>query len=391
MKNVFIAYLLAMSGQLAFAGGDHAGNGGDFLRIIFEKGRTNAVGLVQKLKSCQLPSNVPGDIRNWILIHQNELAIDLRGTHYIWSIDSNQTCAFTQTIRSADIELSYEACRPTIRNEEDAARVLLHETAHHFGITDENFADWVSYAISEANTEDTCSGNSGSDVFNSNYCASAPMTAGEAIGHLNLPGSSTGPLGEFNVNTRYRNCYTVGGCTSWLDGNTDFSPLQFFGFQDERTYENHDIKALFAAMPVTGQLSIALVNNSPQLMLNSATGELNAWWSTQGPLTHWMDYQYKLRSVTEVNGQPVALNLYSSCEMHRMRDNTGRWTPYGDCERHIGRFPDKLTSLAGSDGHFRGRLGNDCLWIYQNGSVDRVDGSGNTFTTESEAVVTGKF
>lgn len=379
MKKILIVNLLIFHSWIAIAGGDHAGNGGDFLRFIFEEGRSYGLNLVRKLKPCQLPMNVPGDVRNWILIHQNEFAIDLHNSKFIWNIDSNQkTCAFTQTNKAADIELSYEDCRSTIKAKENAALILFHEVVHHFGITDESFADWVAYAIYESQKIQSCSGNDGTDIFNSSYCSSQPMSSGEAIEHLNLPKSPKTVLGNFKITKRYRNCYTVGGCTSWFDANFRSAPLLFSGFQGEDGF--------FPAEPIDGEILIHLENDRPQFVLESNTAKLRAHWSTTGSVVTNMDYEYLLTLKSEINGLDLATNLYSHCLQHRMTGEN-----FSGCSRGRGIFANQKTSLEGSDGEFKGRLANKCLWLYQKGSKKNTTNQGNSFITESEVVITGKF
>ncbi len=391
MKLVNLVLILAtMIGKLAFAveGNEH-GNAGDFLRFITEEGRTYALQLTRQLKPCAIPSTVPGEVRDWILTHQNEFMLDLQATSFVWTIDARQSCAFTSPVQKADIILSYEACRPTLKKKEDAGRLLLHEITHHFGITDESFADWVSYAIYEARNGQACQGEPGDDIFSPSICSDTPMTAADASGLLDLPNQFQKKLGEFNAYSRTRKCFDVGGCTSW---NSTTPTIYFEGFQGERENSDHHAIAKFPANPTHGEINIALASNRPFMTISTPVMDLSAWWSTQGPETYSMEYKYDLNLTQEIQGLDIQrTSVQAQCLQYRMSGPYSQGGFHG-CNAYYGPIPDRVAGLIDDSGNnsFHGRLTNHCLWLGQRG-VRTNSSNGNSYREETEIVFFGKF
>lgn len=382
IKVLLVATVLftGIGAQGGNVGGNGAGNGGDYLRFIFEEGRDKALSLIQELRPCAIPKHVPNEVRNWVLSHQQDLVLDLQNTKFEWSVDSNHVCAFTRPTRSAPIDLSYEACRPTIKDKNAAARLLIHEITHHFGITNEDFADWVSYAISNSKESDSCTGGGSNDVFSSRYCSSENMSAGQAIRRLD--GMTEKTLGSFEITTRVRRCPTVGGCGEWRI-STEPPALMFYGFNGERRSEDRSRLATFDAKPVKGEIALMLKNDHPYLLLTSVTDRLNAWYYSE-----MMYYLYNLTFHTEIQGHSMNEPLYANC----LKNGSQPSSINGDCNFGASRPRYQEASIAALPGKtFQGRLGKDCLWLFQNARTNNVDSNGNTSALEYEVVIHGKF
>lgn len=394
MKHAFRFALLLSLGGISpnVQAGDSVGNGGDYLRVVFEEGRQLGIEMIKKMRSCAIPESVPSNVRNWILLNQSELVKDMTVSPFVWIADSNDTCANTPTTRQAEISLSYEACRPLILDRERAARLLLHEVTHHFGIADENFADWVSYAIAEAQNDEGCSIPPGDDVFNANICPDAPMTAEEAIAKIGPPHSFGKRLGDFAIHTRTRMCYAIGGCTDWTMGGD----LKFAGFSGETTYDRsgNRVAASFPATQRAGDVRLGIANNKPFFALKSADDNLQAWWSTQGSETYYFHYNYYLGFDHEINGTEVKDGeLSANCRTFLFTGPYSRMDDYMACSDS--GTPKDLSTAVRPTGTlisgYDGRLTNSCLWLNQSAIASGQDGQGNSFNRETEVVIYSKF
>src|SRR3954467_286366 len=101
------------------------GHGGDLLRKLFADAKTSAAVKVQKIKPCSFAASTPKNVSDWILAHRADLTSDILRTQQIWITDPQVTCAWTQTKDAYDITLSFEACRPLVKTEADAAHILI--------------------------------------------------------------------------------------------------------------------------------------------------------------------------------------------------------------------------------------------------------------------------
>ncbi len=163
-----IATTMALWSAFATAayGGWGMGRGGDSLRLAFAQAKQHASHIVLRLRPEALPASVPADVRAWLTEQTNreQLAADISASEHVWTEDEKPTCAWTQTTRDAAIDLSYVTCRKamdfasgnrpsdhtSIPSFEAVGRLLIHESVHHFGITDEQFADSVAIAVYDA-------------------------------------------------------------------------------------------------------------------------------------------------------------------------------------------------------------------------------------------------
>lgn len=94
-----------------------------------------------------------------------------------------------------------------------AGRLLTHESVHHFGITDEAFADSVAIAIYTATDQKTCP-DSTNDPFDSLSCTGDPAELNQLAKYFG-PSQSRAVLSNFTVATRQRRCHAMTGCSIW--------------------------------------------------------------------------------------------------------------------------------------------------------------------------------
>ena len=160
LKSFLLSILFSMSVPAIAAasvqsGGDDVGNGGDLLRAYFNDGQTLAREKVEAITSCSFAPDTEIGVANWILNNKTELANDVGHSTHNWITDKQATCAWTMPHMYADITLSYDSCA-TVQNDEDAAWVLVHESTHHLGFTDEIFPDKVAKAVMTAKPGASC-------------------------------------------------------------------------------------------------------------------------------------------------------------------------------------------------------------------------------------------
>jgi hypothetical protein len=234
MKLLTAILILLLSSTL-WAGdtsGNGGGNGGDALRKLFEDARPMAVEQVTGLKWCSFNRNVPQDLVQFILKNQDAIASDIKASEYRWVVDSQPTCGNTDLQPNSPLYLSYPTCASTVgTNIQSAQYVILHETAHHFAISNENQADAVASAIMNADTTLECP--SDNDVFSPNYCSGPAFSKTDAQKFLQ-PGqvfvvvpSNTKAYGK------YRDCTKLSGCTDWKAANLATQ----YGYQIEANAE----------------------------------------------------------------------------------------------------------------------------------------------------------
>jgi hypothetical protein len=210
---------MLLSSAMAQANG--VGNGGDAMRRLFEQARTASATLVENLQSCSFQSDVSQEAADWILTRQDVIRKDIKAAPYLWVVDSQPTCGFTQTDLKSPIYLSYPTCASTVGADlKSAIFVVLHETAHHLGVTDEHEADNFAYAIQNADLNKSCPKNRISDVFDSRICDGSSFTATDARRYL-AAGQTSAYIGKYAAYARYRDCTTLSGCTDWMNSSVE--------------------------------------------------------------------------------------------------------------------------------------------------------------------------
>jgi hypothetical protein len=207
MKKV--ALMLAIATQAHADVGNGAGNGGDLLRTLFNEARPAAVERLQKLEPCALDSKTPAQVKEWILANKEALAVDVHVSSHRWITDKQATCAWTTPNSADEIVLSFEACRPLVTNRDAAVHILIHESVHHFGVTDETLPEQIAVAVMTANREAHCP--SPGDPFDPSICKGEPVKPAELIRFF-PPGQKEvvlGPPDAPGVPDSYQKTYPV--------------------------------------------------------------------------------------------------------------------------------------------------------------------------------------
>jgi uncharacterized protein YjbI with pentapeptide repeats len=81
------------------------------------------------------------------MAHSTGLANDITMSPHIWTVDPQVTCAFTEHDLAKPVVLSFETCRQNVVTTIDAATLLIHESTHHLGVSDETMADQIAMAL----------------------------------------------------------------------------------------------------------------------------------------------------------------------------------------------------------------------------------------------------
>ena len=150
MNKVLVVALLGLFscglGQDTTSGHGSGSSGGDPLSLRFTQARDDIMKWLPTVVDFSSVDRV--EIRTWLSANQTALVEDIGATKLIWVEDQTE-CARTARIPRAEITLNRQVCGIQNLSELDAARILAHESTHHFGIADEEFADRVGIAVAD--------------------------------------------------------------------------------------------------------------------------------------------------------------------------------------------------------------------------------------------------
>lgn len=129
------------------------GNGGDPLMLIFTKAKADARHMLEVVAATGVPDGIDADVYDFLteieppsgLRRIEALALDVKASNHKWHETDvfHDRCAATNmtSLPPGDrfvIHLSLPRCRTvllgTSAGESEAARLLIHEAAHHFGV-----------------------------------------------------------------------------------------------------------------------------------------------------------------------------------------------------------------------------------------------------------------
>ena len=134
--------------------GGHVGSGGDSLRMVFNEARVDAAAKVLNLKACSFNKSERKDVTAWLLKNRMALSNDILKSPHSWNESEDQkTCGYTHRKRNSEISFSFPACIKNVTSSRWAAKVLVHESVHHFGFSDEAFADEVAFSFYRAKND----------------------------------------------------------------------------------------------------------------------------------------------------------------------------------------------------------------------------------------------
>ena len=125
---------------------NEVGNGGDFIRILMEEGRLYAAGITARIRADAFPSNINHYLHSgefdWLIANKKNIEDDIRQSQYVWVDrlpegclkDDGCACAFASQRK---VYFSQEECQAKLRKRHEAAKLLIHESMHHFVGNDE--------------------------------------------------------------------------------------------------------------------------------------------------------------------------------------------------------------------------------------------------------------
>ena len=128
-------------------GGGWTSSGGDPQRLLVEEGRRLAAHMIEAVRLTDLQANVTADQFLWFSQNQFAMREDVLKAPFEWTVDPAPTCAHTEPVSAGKLFFSLPSCQH-LWSTDDAAKLLLHETIHHFQIADESFADEVAVGVS---------------------------------------------------------------------------------------------------------------------------------------------------------------------------------------------------------------------------------------------------
>lgn len=139
-KLLMILSLLLFCGceKTIYVNGNESPHGGDDIQITFSKARNEAVKRLSSIRNCSFREDVSSDLKNWILQNSNALYKDIEDSEHVWERSENVPCGRTNGQQKGKILFSYSSCKNV--KPEDAFQILVHESVHHLGITNEQQA-----------------------------------------------------------------------------------------------------------------------------------------------------------------------------------------------------------------------------------------------------------
>lgn len=148
---LFLAFSLfaCAEGQDHTTSARETGNGGDSLQILFDEQRPLAADAVAKMDAASVALIGEVAVRDWLVANQVGLAQEIRQSPFNWVNVTTETCAHTEPTTGAAITLSLPTCRAAgvLLSPADVQKLLVHESVHHFGVSDEAFANAVANAV----------------------------------------------------------------------------------------------------------------------------------------------------------------------------------------------------------------------------------------------------
>lgn len=321
------------------------GHGGDPLRLLFNDARRYAVERVSQAKPCEFNVDVRPEVVEWIISHKTELAADIGAAPHMWTLAPQSSCAFTQTQPNSAVAMSFEACRPLIKDANDAISILAHESAHHLGIESEIFADEVGRAIARLGQSSTCNAAPSADPFDPGSCPGRQVSSDEMYSWLPLPHATQRELGKMKAIIRQRTCYGDNFCTNWQEDPSGLHARSEDGVRERRH-------------ATEGLVTVHLQRNVPIVIVESDPGT-DHWirWRTVGSV----DASQTMSVFADSNAGPIYFNENVISGLH----------PY----------PTRLM----------GTLTPTCLRQVISTSHKTQDSARNTITIQKEMVILSHF
>lgn len=155
MYKIFIHLALTLCSTISWGQGGTGTWGGDAVRILFEEAKQATVTRLTNLSPEGFSSSTEPNVAEFVSRNLIAMAEDLQRSQLKWHESPATTCAWTTLSHGAQLHLSLPTCRQSVGgNSELAGKTLIHEIVHHFGVTDESFADAVAIAVFSAGLQD---------------------------------------------------------------------------------------------------------------------------------------------------------------------------------------------------------------------------------------------
>lgn len=213
---------LLIVAPIVLTGWHEVGGGGDPLRLLFSNAKQQAAVVVARMHPDAFGAHVPADAKNWLLQNKRELAADILKSPHSW-IDSAETSCGHTAIGAVGglIELSYPTCRLAIHSQKDALFTLIHESVHHFGFSDESFADAVAEAVTFAMDK---------GILDWQHIPSSPVVAGRSNHSAVWTGSQMIVFGGVDTSGQITNSGAIfdPATNQWSPLNTQGAPARAY-------------------------------------------------------------------------------------------------------------------------------------------------------------------
>lgn len=196
----------------------------------FQKGRMMAVDKISQLKACNLPYDTPMYLKSLILDNLTKLADDVLNSPYAFVADTQPTCAYTLHASKERLYLSIPQCLSISEDLKAIMFLLIHESTHHLGVSDEATADLMAKTI--LNSDQNLCQNNVIDIYDNAICSGDDLNLASVKSILNIKKDEkpTGnhfyskQMGTLGIFPRVRECTVISGCGNWQEASltTDY-------------------------------------------------------------------------------------------------------------------------------------------------------------------------
>ncbi len=129
-------------------------NSSDVIKALFSDARSIAYNIVSTYDFSVW--NYENTVTQFMRENDLSIANEINSIQFIWGDFDQSACATTNGSKGDPIYLNYSVCRNSVKNLDDAIRIIIHESIHHHGIgsspSDEAFADTAAGNYIRAST-----------------------------------------------------------------------------------------------------------------------------------------------------------------------------------------------------------------------------------------------
>lgn len=218
------------------------------------------------------------------------------------------------------------------------------------------------------------------DPFNPMSCDGEPMTAQEALSHINVPGGVLEKgIGRFTIYRRSRDCYDGFPCSPWRNGGADFYGKSPYGETNFSSYEFSTSPKL--TLKSTGGISMKYESNQPTIKL---TGDVfsDSWGA------FWWSKSFISQQVIFTGINPTLENAQASGSI-AWDYGPSRGCPNGECEPPKSYTGNSPLEFADKPFVLKGKVTRECLRLTTSTASIQHDTNNNQYTYETEVVLMG--